>query len=508
MQKIKHLWSISWLPLLSVLLTCLYPCVFLYAHNAGEAPISSMLPFFGVFLLNALIFLVLFGLVQRSISRGAFLADLSMLVVINFSMVLNALQKKWESIGYLPLLLIFGAILLTIFLLLLWKRPNMKIPCGLIALAFGVLTVMGFVSAAITSLTSGSEEENQTVLDVYEPQTFASQDKPNVYYFLFDGYAGPECLEHYYDYDNEPFLKAMEDKGFSVSRTSHNTESLKTVTIIPNLLNLNYVAHKSMSDAEKDSLLDMPNLFRTFKENGYQINLANHLDYIGATGCNVLTHNQSRRTISDYLLKNSLYYQLDFIKKELNNYIHADYVATYTGPLFNVMDAEKDSWKYTQDGPTFTMGYLQCPHAPTILDKNGKLVDNYESVGWQWDRPELYLGQLEYISSFILDLVSTIQEHDPDALIIVQSDHGCRQANHFYDMGIWDDYDPKVENLFMQNTLNCVYYRGENFPIEGELGINSLRLILNQVFGTTYEMIEPYYYTKGRFDTHPRDTYG
>ena len=68
------------------------------------------------------------------------------------------------------------------------------------------------------------------------------------------------------------------------------------------------------------------------------------------------------------------------------------------------------------------MGYLQCPHAPTILDKNGNLVDSYENVGWQWDRPELYLGQLEYISSFILELVTTIQEHDPDALIIVQSD--------------------------------------------------------------------------------------
>ena len=71
-------------------------------------------------------------------------------------------------------------------------------------------------------------------------------------------------------------------------------------------------------------------------------------------------------------------------------------------------------------------------------------------------------------------------------------------------MGIWDTFDPAVENPYMQNTLNCVYYKGEDFPIEGEIGINSLRLILNQVFGTDYEMIEPYHYVTGRFDSHPR----
>lgn len=175
-------------------------------------------------------------------------------------------------------------------------------------------------------------------------------------------------------------------------------------------------------------------------------------------------------------------------------------MATYTGPLFDAMDAERDCWKYVGDGPTLTMGYLQCPHAPTILDKDGNLVENYENVGWQWDRHELYLGQLEFISNFILELVAGIQENDPDALIIVQSDHGSRQA---ITTMIWVSGTasmPKAENLYMQNILNCIYYQGEHIPIEGQTGINSLRLTLNQVFGTDYEMIEPKYYTKGRFE--------
>lgn len=499
MQKVKKTWSAAWIPTISVILTCLYPCAFLYAHNVDEAPFTSMFPFFGVFLLNAALILLVFLLVLRSFSRAVFMTDLSMLVVINFSVCLNALQTHWETLPSIGLLIGFGVLLLLVLFLMLWKKPNMRIPCGLIALSFGVLTVISFGMAGVSAMGSHSAGTDGDAFESYEPKTL-SGTKPNVYYFIFDGYAGAENLRHYYDYDNEPFLTAMEEKGFTVSRNSHNPESLSTVTIVPNLLNMNYVCKKGMTTSEKNSLLEMPNLFRTFRDNGYQINLINHLDYIGSSGCNVLTHKQSRRTISDFLLKNSLYYHCDPIYKLLNRYIKADYVATYTGPLFDAMDAERDCWKYVGDGPTLTMGYLQCPHAPTILDRNGNLVENYENVGWQWDRPELYIGQLEFISDFILQLVDGIQENDPNALIIIQSDHGSRQANHFYDMGIWKTFDAKTENLYMQNTLNCVYYQGAHIPIEGETGINSLRITLNQVFGTNYEMIEPKYYTKGKFE--------
>lgn len=485
--------------MLSMILTCLYPCAFLYAHNVEESPFTSMFPFFGVFLLNAILLWAVFLLILRKPATAGFMTNLTMLAVINFSFLLEAMQKAAAALDAVGLLVILGVFLLTVLLLLLWKKPDMKISCVLFALTFGVLTTVSFVTAAASVLLSGRSDQTAETFESYEPKTFQGE-KPNVYFLLYDGYAGAENLEHYYNYSNEPFLRELEEKGFTVSQNSHNPESLLTVTLIPNLLNMNYVARESMSTNEKNELLVMPNFFRTFADNGYQINLINHLDYFGTTGCNVLTHKQSRRTISDFLLKNSVYSQSSAIKKMLNRYISADYVATYTGPLFDALDVEKECWKYVGDGPTLTMGYVQSPHAPTILDKNGNLVDDYESVGWQWDRHELYLGQLEFISSCILETVEGIQANDPDALIIVQSDHGCRQATHYYDMKIWDTYDAKSENLYMQNTLNCVYYRGEYISIEGETGINSLRIILNQVFGTDYEMIEPRYYTKGKFE--------
>ena len=92
------------------------------------------------------------------------------------------------------------------------------------------------------------------------------------------------------------------------------------------------------------------------------------------------------------------------------------------------------------------------------------------ATGWNWRDHSLYLNQLEFMNDYILELTETIQTQDPDALIILQSDHGNRYAIHMRQLGEWDDYDPQVENPCMQNSLNCVYYRGKSFPIEGETG--------------------------------------
>ncbi len=84
LQKVKAFWSA-----LSIVLTCLYPCAFLYAHNVEEAPLSSIFPFFCLFLLNALgVWLVLLVILRRPCGAG-FLTDLVMLVVINFSALLG-----------------------------------------------------------------------------------------------------------------------------------------------------------------------------------------------------------------------------------------------------------------------------------------------------------------------------------------------------------------------------------------------------------------------------------
>ena len=44
------------------MLICLYPCIFLYSQNAGEAELRDILPFFCIFLASAAVILGVCGL--------------------------------------------------------------------------------------------------------------------------------------------------------------------------------------------------------------------------------------------------------------------------------------------------------------------------------------------------------------------------------------------------------------------------------------------------------------
>ena len=52
------------------------------------------------------------------------------------------------------------------------------------------------------------------------------------------------------------------------------------------------------------------------------------------------------------------------------------------------------------------------------------------------------------------------------------------------------DYDPVLETPYMQNALNVVYVGGKSMDIEGLSGINTLRTLMNQEFGTDFPMLE------------------
>lgn len=188
-------------------------------------------------------------------------------------------------------------------------------------------------------------------------------------------------------------------------------------------------------------------------------------------------------------MRNSIYYKFPALRKLLDDFFVMDYGANYRASLDNALEAGLRCWQEATDRPTLTVGYIQCPHSPTMVGRHGEELPF--AYGWNWRDHSLYLNQLEFKNDYILELVDAIQTNDPGALIFLQSDHGNRYAIHMVQVGEWERYDPYVENPYMQNTLNCVYYQGQPFPIEGETGINTMRLVFRQVLGADLDPIEP-----------------
>lgn len=491
----RHFTKFDLIPLLSILAVAAFPCIFLYAQNCDQVPAASMVPFLLVFSITGLVIFGFASVFFRNVSRAAFFADLGLLVVINFCLVATNLKKLLPFFRDRYLMLLMLLVLLGIFLLLLRKKPDMRTPCLLVLIAFGSMILMNLIFALPTLLTEHDgpkkdiKHEGPDHAIQEETGIVFGQQRPNVYYFLFDEYGGYENLLYYYDYDNAPFLEELETRGFSVARESRNSEAVETVTIVPNLLNLNYLVDRWSPYQKKTDHLDNTYLSRMFRENGYQVQMVNHVDFLGKSDMHVLTKNQTRRTISEILMKNSLFYKSHFFRKLLDDFFVVDYGANYRDSLDDALEQGLNSWKTAQEGPTLTIGYIQCPHSPTMVGPKGEHLP-FEH-GWNWRDHSLYLGQVEFVNNYILELTEVLQKNDPDSLIILQSDHGNRYAIHMMQLKEWDSYDPYLHNPYMQNILNCVYYQGQSFPIEGETGINTLRLVFRQVLGADLPPIEP-----------------
>ena len=472
------------LPAAAILLTCLYPCAFLFFQNAGEARAADMLPFFGIFLLTALALAAIYGILLRSLSRAAVMACLTMLVVINFTMVTDALEARLPWFYSRYALILICALLAGLLILLLKKKPDLTALCGILALTFGALTVAGGVQAIPKLMETASYQmasEDGSVIAL-------SGEKRNVYYLMFDEYGGDENLRFYFGYDNSDFYGELEKRGFSVSHTSRNTESCWTDTLVPNMLNLDYVADDSMPEKIRRSFLKRPLLAEIFRANGYRIHEVNHRAFLRIAGAEELTTGQTEDNISEYLFQNSIYCKLPWIRDQITLWMFRNYRDNYKEPLANAISVLKDCADAAED-PTLTVAYIQCPHAPFVYNADGSVRDL--STGWYWRDQTLYPGQLQYINKVILETVDNIQQRDPEALILLMSDHGARVSLHMVEQFGGPRFDAAGETAIMQNMLCCVYIPGQTIDIEGDTAINAARKTIDAAFGTTLGTVPP-----------------
>ena len=475
-QKIRS-WALA---LGCLLLVSLYPCLFQYSLNLPESRLADAAVFWGIFAgIGLLTFLVCLAILRR-VEAAAFLGALCLLTAMNFGLLKSGVQK-W--LPWLPGGILLGGcalVLLAIGVLLLVKKWRCHVPLVLLTVMFGVLCL---VSGVMAVPKLGRPEKKPPEPEPVQAQRAPEANQPNVYLFLYDEYSGPEGLTYFYNFDNSPFYEALEQRGFSCSDDSYNTESCSTTVLVPNLYALSYDASPFVSgDGEA------PYLYRVFQELGYQVNLVSHNDFLDTDGARVLTKGQTESSICQYLYQNSLlpFTPLSGVMEQQMPQLRTAY--QYKKLLDDALNTLDNAWQETADGPTLTLGYIQCPHAGFIYDRDGGQVPEEDFLNWR--DPQYYLGQLQYINGRILGAVDRILQHDPSAVIILQSDHGVRLGYHLTDL-YGDSYDPETETIHQQNILNCVYLGGETLDISGLSGINTLRTVLNRLFDLDYDMVEP-----------------
>jgi hypothetical protein len=141
------------------------------------------------------------------------------------------------------------------------------------------------------------------------------------------------------------------------------------------------------------------------------------------------------------------------------------------------------------DEPRFLMMTFFAPHCPFIFRENGELIPPDSK---EYDHILSYPGHHVYSAKLLINLIDIILERDPNALIVLQGDHGLHGQS---EEQIMDGLSIPEENIrdIWNGTISAVRIP-DGYPVPDK-PLNPLditRYLVNNFIGENYEYVDEY----------------
>jgi hypothetical protein len=261
---------------------------------------------------------------------------------------------------------------------------------------------------------------------------------PNIQIIILDGYARADTLAEW-GFDNTPFLASLESRGFDVSERARSSYR-STPLVIASLLRMAHVPDFPV-DPPADEL-GQARLLRLMSEDvpalsalsqaGYEIRVVDGgIEQTRIGPAHDVEGREYPTTLELALLQKTMAAGLvDIVAPDLLPGMHRSRV-----------EAGLQSLAGTGDRPRFTIAHFVTPHPPFIYAADGSLPDqpacfpatcsfygasstelsltNEEFQGW-------YTEQIAGLNTVVLEALDAVLAADPDAVIVLMSDHGSR----------------------------------------------------------------------------------
>jgi hypothetical protein len=418
------------------------------------------------------------GLSLRSAKAGGLLA----------AMVVFLVTFGW--IGWILLVPITAALFWEWQRLRLARTAGRSLPsvATIVHPAASALSTAFFVVAVATGVNSGALGLPR-LPPAIAPATEAVSG-PNVFVILLDAYARADTLAEL-GYDNGPFLGDLERRGFEVAADSRSNYS-RTGLTLASMFNMAYI------DA-------IPALSSPPEGYNQQHRLISDTLHAGNPALDVL-HRAGYESF--YLPSSVAQYAVEPVHHmlagdELDNFEIFLLGKTALGPTVTVAaaDAIYDQQRSRTleafgmvakiaegraQTPRFVFAHVMVPHPPFVFDRDGSTPSVPECSPERCSILEApidrdlhlarYLGQLAYTNELVTRTVDAIITADPEAVIVLMSDHGSRI--NFFD--------------FEEATHNFMAIRADRVQVPATMTpIGLFPLLLNAYLGTALEAPEP-----------------
>jgi hypothetical protein len=339
--------------------------------------------------------------------------------------------------------------------------------------------------------------------------------RPDIYYIILDRYAGEETLRDVYDFDNGPFLEALEDRGFTIAHDAW-ANYFKTAPSVVSTLSMDYLDPDEYNQTSPHTfgpihaaLQHRLAALAALKTLGYEyVHIANWWEPSSKNvDADVIYRYTQFSQFSSILAATTM---LLALAPEVTTPPQGGDPESVTYPelarrhtLYGFDAIEQAAHRA---GPTFTFAHLTIPHSPYVFNPDGSLPTATETK----DRSdgEEYVLQLEYAnrrSLEVIDEILDVEPGQPDPIIILTADEGPWPPGFRADQEDFQWLEATDADIAWKfGILNA--YRMPRVDLEAEgfsdrtSPVNAFRILFNAYFGAQLELLPDVTYLSPDYD--------
>jgi hypothetical protein len=486
-----------WWPWHTLLLGA-YPVLFLYAQNVyDQVTLDPLWLPLAVCVGGAAALLAVFYALRRDLARAGLMASAVLVVFFSFGHVWNEVQEIMDQRWLLAAIWVVWGVSLVALAWTGggWVKPAtqaMNVIVTLLVL-LNVMNIGGYL--AETRVFAGVSGEIPSV-------RVGDAGRPDVYYIVFDRYAGEQTLREYYHYDNNPFLDALEERGFSVAHDSW-ANYFKTALSMFSTLTMEHIDPERWNGSTPDTFGPINAAFQarmavpaTFKALGYEyVHIANWWEPTSRNvDADVIYRYTQESEFSTVLFNTTLVGALlpgattDSEPEQIQG-MELQRAHVLTG-FASLIEASH------RPGPTFTLAHMTTPHPPYAFNVDGSKPTDAEREARTAEQE--YLIQVEYTNRRALEVIDEIldvEPGEPEPIILLQTDEGPfppRFARPNSENFQWlEATDEEIAWKF--NILTAYRLPGVDDAAEGfndrTSPVNAFRILFNAYFDAGLELL-------------------
>lgn len=481
------------------LLFAVFPVMFLFRQNFwGLEGNEIILPIFGT--LGAVAVLqVAASLLTRKPRKVAMV--LSVLTLLFFSyghvygVVVDGHGELWDVDGDIALGAIWIAIAVATITLVARTRRKLRDGTRIFNVFAVALLVTIALPLALTLVTDGSAAgaaEAGTARLAAGGQV--REPKRDIYYLVFDRYAGQRSLKELFGNDNREFLGHLEDRGFEISESSRANYQA-TVPSLAASLNMRYLdwiaeslEGQTRSTRPMYKAIGENEVVRFLRSQGYRyVHVGSRWD---------MTRESPIADVNIRLDGTSEFTRVFFGSTALLPAMHHGILLpaptdnTRSSRAFTLRQLDATIASARLRGPKFVFSHFGLPHPPYVFDRNGQPMDDRSRT--VPGKARAYFQQLQYTNTRIKQIVDTLLDapRGQEPIIIIQADEGPYPSFSWVaPKQWWKTTDRKLRTKF--DILMATHMPGldQTDTYEEMSPVNVFRVVLNNYFGADLPML-------------------